>query len=264
VPVTTNTEDIRWFERQVDRLARRLTQAQFTELLGRPVDRSRWGPARIALVGIAVVLLAAIVASAGFGAFLVVYHFPGATTLPGVFLLMLAAVLRPRFGRLSRYAEPVTREQAPTLFRVIDEVAQTLGTPRPHIVLVDETFNAWARLVGLRSRRVVNLGLPLLGVLSPQERVALIGHELGHFVNGDARRGLLTQLPLTVFAHLADVLRPSRLMVRRSAMMFLIDMLARVVFVVPRFLARCTHVGMVWIGARGSQRAEYSSRTTSS
>lgn len=248
--VTRNTTKKRW----VDRLAYRLTQAQFSELRGRPVERPGWGLARITLLSVAAVLLAAIVASASFGIFLVVYHFPSGTIVPGAILLMFAALLWPRFGRLDKYAEPVTPEDAPTLFRVIDEVAQALGTPGPHVVLVDESFNAWAGAVGLRRRRVIALGLPLLGVLAPQERVALIGHELGHFVNGDIRHGMLTQLPLTAFAHLADVLRPSRL---SSARRSFLDLTARVVLVVPRFLALCAHVGMVWIGARSSQRAEY-------
>ena len=37
------------------------------------------------------------------------------------------------------------------------------------------------------------MGLPLLAALTPPERVALIAHELGHFVNHDARRGRFTE-----------------------------------------------------------------------
>ena len=35
----------------------------------------------------------------------------------------------------------------------------------------------------------MRLGLPLVSVLEPQERVALIAHEIAHDVNGDPARG---------------------------------------------------------------------------
>ena len=49
-----------------------------------------------------------------------------------------------------------------------------------------------------------------MGSLTAGERVALLGHELGHFVNGDPRRGLLTQPALTMLASAADLFRPVR------------------------------------------------------
>jgi Zn-dependent protease with chaperone function len=45
--------------------------------------------------------------------------------------------------------------------------------------------------------------------LTAPERVALLGHELGHFRNGDLRRGLATLPALTTFARLADMTTPS-------------------------------------------------------
>jgi Zn-dependent protease with chaperone function len=41
-------------------------------------------------------------------------------------------------------------------------------------------------------RRYLRIGLPLWYALSGPQRVALLGHELAHFVDGDPRRGLLT------------------------------------------------------------------------
>ena len=117
-------------------------------------------------------------------------------------------VLRPRFGRLDGSATPLTRSAAPRLFRLVDDVALAVGARTPHVIAIDETFNAYAVAVGVRRRRVLCLGLPLWAALGPQQRVALLGHELGHFVNGDVRRGLLAQPAFTTLATAADLTRP--------------------------------------------------------
>ncbi|MEU4592838.1 hypothetical protein [Micromonospora aurantiaca (nom. illeg.)] len=46
------------------------------------------------------------------------------------------------------------------------------------------------------------------GALNGPARVALLGHELGHFVNGDVRRGPVTQPALTMLGNAADLFRP--------------------------------------------------------
>jgi Zn-dependent protease with chaperone function len=52
------------------------------------------------------------------------------------------------------------------------------------------------------------LGLPLLAGLDPQERVALIAHELAHDRHGDATRGLLVGSAVASLDALSDLLRP--------------------------------------------------------
>jgi hypothetical protein len=100
---------------------------------------------------------------------------------------------RPRFGRVPKYATKVTPAEAPELYRLVGDVAAALSAPVPAVYVEEDVFNASASRVGLRRRPVLVLGLPLWNVLSAQQRVALLGHELGHFVNGDPRRGLLVQ-----------------------------------------------------------------------
>ncbi|MCI0643464.1 MAG: M48 family metallopeptidase [Chloroflexi bacterium] len=46
--------------------------------------------------------------------------------------------------------------------------------------------------VGWRRKRILYLGLPLFAVLDRQERIALLGHEIAHSVNGDPTRNFLT------------------------------------------------------------------------
>ncbi|MBX6358080.1 MAG: M48 family metallopeptidase, partial [Micromonosporaceae bacterium] len=195
-------------DRWTHRVAYRLTRRQYAELSGRTLDRPRASLARVVTVTVSVLLLAGVAALAALGVWLVLYDFPKLTIVPGVALLALVLVLRPRFGRLDRSARVLSRTEAPELFRLVDSVAAAVKAPAPDVVAVDESFSAYAAAVGIRRRRVLCLGLPLWGALHAQERVALLGHELGHFVNGDVRRGLLTQPAFTMLGSAADVVRP--------------------------------------------------------
>ncbi|MDQ7908361.1 M48 family metallopeptidase [Phytohabitans sp. ZYX-F-186] len=206
-------------------------------------------------IGISILLLVGVALLAVFGVWLVVHDFPSLTIPFGLAALGLAATLRPRFGRLDASAETLDRERAPALFELVDEVAAAVGTAPPDVVAVDNNFNAYATSVGLRRIRVLCLGLPLWGALPPQERVALLGHELGHFVNGDVRRTLLTQPAFTMLGTTADLVRPVE--TGHSGVESLGAMLAEIV---QRMLARLlfgAHVLLVWLGQRDSQRAEY-------
>jgi Zn-dependent protease with chaperone function len=199
----------RWLDRLSFRLSFRLTAGQFAALAGRSVDRPRASASRVVTVAASLLLYAAILASAMAGVWLFLYRFPHPVTmLLGAALFGLAVALRPRFGRLDATAHPLERDQAPTLFGLVDRVAAAVGAPRPDVVAVDEQFNAFAAALGWRRRRVICLGLPMWAALTPQQRVALLGHELSHFVNGDVRRGLLTQPAFTALAVAADVTRP--------------------------------------------------------
>jgi Zn-dependent protease with chaperone function len=123
------------------------------------------------------------------GLLILVEGFPSPFALFGLLFLGPAVLMRPRLGRVPESGR-VTREQAPQLYRFIDEVAETLGTRTADVIIIDEFFNASWSVRGIRRRRVLTLGLPLLTALTPPERTALVAHELSHARNGDAGRGL--------------------------------------------------------------------------
>jgi heat shock protein HtpX len=242
----------RWLDRWTHRVAYRLTHRQFADLSHRTLDRPRVSVARVVTVTASVLLLAGVAALAALGVWLVLYDFPKLTIVLGIPALALAVALRPRFGRLESSVNVLSRDDAPALFRLVDDVAAAIGAPAPDVVAVNESFNAYATAVGIRRRRVLCLGLPLWGVLSPQERVALLGHELGHFVNGDVRRGLLTQLAFTMLGSAADLFRPVD--TGRSGIM---DMLVGVIQAMAARVLLGMHLLLVWTGLRDAQRAEY-------
>jgi Zn-dependent protease with chaperone function len=201
---------------------------------------------------VAVLLLLFLALLAGLGCWLILYDFPRFTILPGIALLGLAVALRPRLGGVSEEAHFLDRDEAPELWALIDRVAAHTGSPVPHFVGLDYSLGAYTTVVGLRRRRVLCLGASLWSVLDQQERVALIGHELGHFVNGDLRRGPLEHVALTTLGRLAALTRPGE-----SGLNGFVDLLVGIVQWVLSRLIMGVHLVVVGIGQRDAQRAEY-------
>ncbi|MEU9126527.1 M48 family metallopeptidase [Kitasatospora sp. NPDC048540] len=107
----------------------------------------------------------------------------------GAIGLPMAYVLRPRFGRLAPGVTPLRRDEAPALYALADRVAAAVGSRPVDVIVVGGDFNASYARYGVRNRSLLVLGLPLWAALTPQQRIALLGHEFGHDVNGDSRRG---------------------------------------------------------------------------
>ncbi|MEU4640305.1 M48 family metallopeptidase [Micromonospora sp. NPDC023814] len=247
-----------WVDRWTYRLAFRMTRGQYARLVGRPLGANGRGGAALLTAAASLVLIGAVVALAVTGVWLLVaFPFPSLSVLLGVALLGLAVALRPRFGRLDPDLEVLTRERAPELHALVDEVAAAVGAPVPDVVGVDGDLNAYAGLVGVRRRRVLCLGLPYFGVLGPQERVALLGHELGHFVNGDPRRMLLSQPAFTMLGSAADLVRPVDTVSSGGLVEMVGEALGKAFGWVLSRLLFGAHLVLVSIALRDSQRAEY-------
>ncbi|GHE37029.1 peptidase, M48 family protein [Streptomyces vinaceus] len=174
----------------------------------------------------------------------------GVQPVVGALMLGLAVVLRPRPARLPKHAPVLYRADAPRLFELIDEVGAAVGTAGVHAVVVTPGANASVTTYGLRGRRVMELGLGLWEVLAPQERVALLGHELGHFAHGDTRRGLVTHGALRALDTWCYVLA-------RTEPTGLMDRFVNAVTFLPRWAAYGLLVLLDHLTLRASQRAEY-------
>lgn len=174
----------------------------------------------------------------------------GVQPVVGVLLLGLAAVLRPRPVRLPKDEPVLYRADAPRLFELIDEVGAAVGTAGVHAVVVEPVANAAVTTYGLRQRRVMYLGLGLWEILSPQERVALLGHELGHFANGDLRRARVTAGALHSLAVWSYVLAP-------TVPQQLLDRFVNAATFLPRWAVYGLLLLLDRLTLRASQRAEY-------
>ncbi len=90
--------------------------------------------------------------------------------------------------------ERVTREEAPELFALVDDLSRKLATPRVHEVLVTPELNASVTQIPRLGflgwhRNYLMLGLPLMKGLTVEQFRAVIAHELGHLSRGHARLG---------------------------------------------------------------------------
>jgi heat shock protein HtpX len=136
-----------------------------------------------------------------------------ATGIPELAPMLLGAgacgfawVLRPKPGRLPSQ-DLVSAKQFPALHALANEVAKELnGQPISHIV-VNEDFNAAYGVVGWRRIPVLWIGLPFWMALRPQERVALLGHEVAHGVNGDGTRSFIAGSALSALEEWIGFLR---------------------------------------------------------
>ena len=124
-------------------------------------------------------------------------------------LLFAAWVFRPTTPAVPAGLLP--RAQYPTLYRLADRVAEQLGMRPLDGIFVDHDYNASFYRYGWRRRRIMGLGLAMWLVHDPQERVALVGHELGHDRSGDATRGRFVGGAIDTLQSWHDILRPRRL-----------------------------------------------------
>jgi Zn-dependent protease with chaperone function len=172
------------------RLEHRLADTLYRELEQGAIHRPGWDAARVFAYLLSVVILLLPVAGLIGGVYALVSYRP---LWLGILLSLLpfglALLLRPRLNRLSPETHVVSREQAPALFRLLDEIATTIGTKPVGLVALSPYPNIGFARVGLRFTPVVSIGLSLWAGLRPQERVAALAHELGHGKNGDALHG---------------------------------------------------------------------------
>ena len=107
-------------------------------------------------------------------------------------LAILWSVL-PRRDKFKPPGPPLTREQQPRLFTEIESVARSVGQAAPAEVYLVPDVNAWVSqrggVMGLGSRRVMGLGLPLMRVLTRAQFRAVLAHEFGHYYGGDTKLG---------------------------------------------------------------------------
>lgn len=150
------------------------------------------GPMRVTVIGVAVLIhVTTLALFLGGLTLLLLPPVDSPWVVGGPAMMVLAWAVRPRVARLRKDARLITRADAPELFGLLDEMTALMGAEP----MIGATVNTWCgaatQVFGLRRRRVLRIGIPLWEVLGPQERVALLAHELAHSVNSDAEYGLV-------------------------------------------------------------------------
>ncbi len=230
------------------------------------VDRgSRWrlSPYRLATYVYALMAYLLLAGCVLGGLALIVLTWPNPfTILVGVILIGIAYIARPRMPAAPAL---VGRAEFAAVYQMADDVADALGAHRVAGIAIDDRFNASFGRYGRRCRRIMTLGLPLLTVLEPQERVALVAHEIAHDVNRDPVRGLFVGNAFRILVDLYDFFLPQHLgiglsygpMTSGTAMLSVGGRFANVLLGGVAFLIRPFLRLFVLLMRRDSQRAEY-------
>jgi Zn-dependent protease with chaperone function len=245
--------------RRLDRASDRLVVSLADELRADGVSPPGWDAARVASYVVAggVHLLTAVLVVTAVTVSVLSPVFP--VFVLSLLLLAVAFFIRPRFGRMPEGRMPLTRTDAPELYRLLDRVADEVGARRVDVIVVDRFFNASYGAVGVRRRRIVTIGLPLWNALSPQQRLSVLGHEFGHGVNGDSRHLLVVGTALETLRRLYSMLRTDRdLEGRHPGSLFAMVVFAmRIVRWLLRLPVAGTYLALSMLTLRAGQRAEY-------
>ncbi|MDI1455755.1 M48 family metallopeptidase [Streptomyces sp. ATE26] len=231
-------------------LARRHGERLLAEMLGGQALRPRRDASAVTATVLALIVHGVTLALAVGGVWCVVAGWGGVGVLPGLVLLILFWALAPRVRRLPDDRPVLLRADAPELFALVDEVGQSVGTRSVHAIAVDGSINASVMTYGVRGRRLLVLGMPLWEVLTPEERIALLGHELAHYANGDTRNGLVVGTAVRTLALWHHTLQP---LPDPTAL----ELAVNALYVLPRLLVRGLLVLLVRLTSRAGTRAEY-------
>lgn len=166
----------------------------------------------------------------------------------------LAWILRPEPSHEPK-ENILSRKDYPAFYELVDQIGTSLGTHVDQIA-INEWINASFTQTGWKQKHTVTLGLPLWEILTDQERVALLAHEVAHAVNGDASRGFFVGSAIQSLVRWYMVLAPGSDDFGSSAMNLL---------GVPFRLLAGAAAGAIWalirlmsiLLYRDMQRAEY-------
>lgn len=190
-------------QRIVDRAAGRV----YARLAAAPDDVRSGSPRWTAVALAGAVVLGCLLAVAGLAWW--------ALTLPGWWRLLALGVLAfvvfalaPRPTHLDGSSLRVTRDDSPELHALVEDLARKVGVAAPSEIRVDTSFNAAVLLQGWRLRPTLRIGLPLWTTLEPAERLALLGHELGHLRGRDTHAGQVVWAGQHLLDAITEVLWP--------------------------------------------------------
>ena len=99
----------------------------------------------------------------------------------------------PRWDSFEAPGPRLTADKHPELFKAVSDIAQKTDQPMPAEVYLVSDMNAWVAhrggMMGLGSRPVMGLGLPLMQLLGKSQFLAVLAHEFGHYHGGDTKLG---------------------------------------------------------------------------
>jgi Zn-dependent protease with chaperone function len=139
-----------------------------------------------------------------------VYGFFYTILLPIGGIILIAWAIIPRSDPFRVVGVRLSRNDQPRIFALLDGVALATRQRSLSDVYIVPDINAWVTqcggVLGIGSRRVIGIGLPLLGVLNVSQLRAILVHEFGHYYGGDTALGPLVYATRSVIARTLQAL----------------------------------------------------------
>ncbi|MFM8190125.1 MAG: M48 family metallopeptidase [Pirellula sp.] len=99
----------------------------------------------------------------------------------------------PRRDKFVAPGPKLNEKEQPELFKQLRSLSQSTGQSMPVEVYALPEMNAWVAnrggIMGLGSRRIMGIGIPLMQILSTQQLRGVLAHEFGHYYGGDTKLG---------------------------------------------------------------------------
>jgi Zn-dependent protease with chaperone function len=184
------------------------------------------------------------------------------TNWPNIFVMIVTAVcfllagfLRPQFPKLPPKILP--RSEFTSLYRLVDNIAKSLNAHSVYGIVIDDNFNASYLRATWRRKPILTIGLPLWVILNSQEKIALIGHELGHDINGDATRSFFIGSAIGALGNWFEILNPKYIWEQQAGLLAIGLAPINLGFRGIAYLAWLAALGLSILLWRDSQRAEF-------
>lgn len=244
----------RWMQARSDRAARATHEQVMAH--GPTARPLHWWLATLSAVPVHAVTLIALIA----GLRLAVSHQPLVFRIIGAPLLFgIVWEVFPRLGRMHQGPGLLTEADAPATYAVLRRVAAEVGARCPDVVAVEALDNASQARIGWRRRSLLVIGLPLWNTLDAPQKLALLGHELGHEVNHDSRRNLLVDTALRSLRRWALLLLPGpgRSIAWGNSLLMIAEWVTRPIQYLVFWIVWAAGSAVESLADRGGQRAEY-------
>jgi heat shock protein HtpX len=116
-----------------------------------------------------------------------VVHFGPYAVLFSLVWFTIAYFFHGSLMRMASHSQPITRQQMPRIYNMLENLCISRGLVMPQFEVIDSpALNAFATGIDDKSYRIV-LTRGIIEKLSDDELEAVIGHELTHIINRDAR-----------------------------------------------------------------------------
>ncbi|MDQ3065293.1 MAG: M48 family metalloprotease, partial [bacterium] len=109
----------------------------------------------------------------------------------GLIYVIISYFVSSKVAMAMNGAHPITKQQNPRLYRIVENMAITNGMPTPKIYLIDDPApNAFATGRNY-DNAIVGATTGLLDIMDDTELEGVMAHEIGHIKNYDMRVSLV-------------------------------------------------------------------------